>query len=58
MPFIDLIQMVVFVVLVVAAAKPVGLYLFKVFTGERTLMHPVLAPVERLAKDRADILRS
>jgi K+-transporting ATPase ATPase A chain len=47
MPFIDLIQMVLFVVLVVAAAKPVGTFLFKVFTGERTFLHPVLAPIER-----------
>jgi len=47
MPFIDLIQMVLFVVLVVAAAKPMGLYMYHVFTGGRTFMHPVLAPVER-----------
>ena len=47
MPFIDLIQMVLYVVLIVAAAKPVGTFLFKVFTGERTFLHPVLAPVER-----------
>jgi potassium-transporting ATPase potassium-binding subunit len=47
MPFIDLIQMVIFVVLIVAAAKPVGTFLFKLFSGERTFLHPVLAPVER-----------
>jgi K+-transporting ATPase ATPase A chain len=47
MPLIDLIQMVVFLVILVAAAKPVGTFLYKVFTGERTFLHPVLAPVER-----------
>jgi len=48
MPLIDLLQLVVFVVLVVAAAKPVGTFLYKVFSGERTFLHPVLAPVERV----------
>jgi len=48
MPFIDLIQIVLYVALVVACAKPVGIFLFKVFSGERTFLHPVLAPVERL----------
>jgi len=47
MPSTDLIQMVLYVVLIVAAAKPVGTFLFKVFSGERTFLHPVLAPVER-----------
>ena len=48
MPLIDLLQMALYVVLVVAAAKPVGTFLYKVFTGERTFLHPVLAPVERV----------
>ena len=47
MPLIDLLQMVLYVVLIVAAAKPVGTFLYKVFTGERTFLHPVLGPVER-----------
>ena len=47
MPLIDFIQMALYVVLVVALAKPVGLFMYKVFTGERTFLHPVLAPVER-----------
>jgi K+-transporting ATPase ATPase A chain len=47
MPFIDLLQMTVYVVLVVAAAKPMGSFMYKVFTGERTSLHRVLAPVER-----------
>jgi K+-transporting ATPase ATPase A chain len=47
MPFIDLLQIVVFVAMVVASAKPVGTYLYKVFSGERTFVHAALAPVER-----------
>jgi K+-transporting ATPase ATPase A chain len=47
MPLTDLLQMVLYVVLVVAAAKPVGTFLYQVFSGERTFLHPVLGPVER-----------
>src|SRR5664279_5449795 len=48
MPFaIDLIQILVFVALLVALAKPVGTFFYKVFSGERTFLHPVLGPVER-----------
>ena len=43
----DLLQMALYVVLVVAAAKPVGTFLHRVFTGQRTFLHPVLEPVER-----------
>ncbi len=49
MPTIDLFQIALYVVLIVALAKPVGVYLARVFSGERTFMHPLLAPVERLA---------
>ena len=45
--FIDLIQILVFVVLIVALAKPLGTFFFKLFSGERTFLHPVLGPVER-----------
>jgi K+-transporting ATPase ATPase A chain len=43
----DLVQMALYVVLVVALAKPVGTFLYLVFAGQRTFLHPVLAPVER-----------
>jgi K+-transporting ATPase ATPase A chain len=45
---IDFIQMLVYTVLVVAVAKPIGIFLYKIFTGERTFLHPVLGPIERL----------
>jgi K+-transporting ATPase ATPase A chain len=48
MPLIDLIQVLVFVVLVIALAKPFGTFMYKVYTGERTFLHPVLGPVERV----------
>ncbi|HEX3722396.1 MAG TPA: potassium-transporting ATPase subunit KdpA, partial [Nitrolancea sp.] len=34
--------------LVLALTKPVGLYMVRVFSGERTPLSPVLAPVERV----------
>jgi len=37
----------VFTVLVALMAKPFGLWLFAVYEGRRTLLHPVLGPVER-----------
>jgi K+-transporting ATPase ATPase A chain len=41
------IQIAVLFLLVLALVKPLGLYMFKVFTGERTWLSPVLRPVER-----------
>jgi K+-transporting ATPase ATPase A chain len=36
------------VVLVVASSVPLGRYMARVFTGQRTLLDPVLRPIERL----------
>ena len=47
MPIVDLVQLALYVVLLVAVAKPVGTYLTRVFSGERTFLHRVMAPVER-----------
>src|SRR5271169_4632164 len=41
-------QIVVFFALIVAVTKPLGWYMTKVFAGERTFLHPVLRPLERL----------
>ncbi|HVP00451.1 MAG TPA: potassium-transporting ATPase subunit KdpA [Bryobacteraceae bacterium] len=43
-----LLQIAVFFVLILAFAKPMGVFMTKVFSGERTFLHPVLRPVERL----------
>ena len=42
------LQIAVFAAIVLALVKPVGLYMTKVFNGERTWLTPVLRPVERL----------
>src|SRR5665811_1716123 len=43
----DIAFLVVCVVLLVAVAKPLGLYMAAVYEGRRTWLHPVLGPVER-----------
>jgi K+-transporting ATPase ATPase A chain len=42
------IQVAVFFALVLALTKPLGAYMARVFSGERTFLSPVMAPVERL----------
>lgn len=37
----------VFFAILLALTKPIGLWLFALYEGRRTLLHPVLAPVER-----------
>jgi K+-transporting ATPase ATPase A chain len=41
------LQYVLFVGVIVLCVKPVGLYLYRVFEGERTFLDPLLLPVER-----------
>ena len=43
-----ILQIVLYVAVLLAITKPVGLYMVKVFGGERTFLSPVLQPVERL----------
>jgi potassium-transporting ATPase potassium-binding subunit len=42
------LQIAVFFLLILAIAKPLGSFMARVFTGERTFLHPVLRPLERL----------
>jgi K+-transporting ATPase ATPase A chain len=42
------IQIAVFVLVILALAKPMGAYMTKVFAGERTFLYPLLRPLERL----------
>ncbi len=42
------IQIAIFCAIVIALVKPLGWYMTRVFEGERTLLSPVLRPVERL----------
>jgi K+-transporting ATPase ATPase A chain len=41
------IQIAIFSAIVIALVKPLGAYMTRVFTGERTFLSPVLQPVER-----------
>ncbi|KOX58752.1 potassium-transporting ATPase subunit A [Streptomyces purpurogeneiscleroticus] len=41
------IQIALYCAVVLALVKPLGSYMTRVFTGERTLLSPVLGPVER-----------
>ena len=41
------VQIAIFIALVVLIARPLGGYLARVVEGERTLLSPVLAPIER-----------
>jgi potassium-transporting ATPase potassium-binding subunit len=42
------LQAAVFFLIVLALTKPLGLYMARVFEGERTWLSPVLAPLEKL----------
>jgi len=42
------IQIFVFLALVLAITKPLGVFMARVFSGERTFLDPVLRPIERL----------
>jgi K+-transporting ATPase ATPase A chain len=48
MTFNGWIQILVFCGIVVLLVKPLGGYMTRVFSGERTLLSPVLGPLERL----------
>lgn len=42
------LQILLFIAIIIAIAKPVGVFLTHVFNGERTFLHPVLRPLERV----------
>jgi len=42
------LQILVFFAIIFASTKPIGLFMARVFSGERTFMDPILKPVERL----------
>src|SRR5258706_4621754 len=43
----SVLQVLLFLVIVLLLTKPLGLYLYKIFNGERTWLSPVFVPVER-----------
>ena len=44
----ELIAVVLTIALTVATSIPIGRYMARVFSGEKTLLDPVFLPVERL----------
>jgi len=42
------LQLIFYMVVLIALTKPIGLYMTRVFQGERTFLDPVLRPVEKL----------
>src|SRR5579863_7445267 len=43
----SVLQVVIVLLIVLLLTRPVGLYMYKVFNGQRTWLSPVLVPVER-----------
>lgn len=43
-----LLQIAVYFLLILALTKPIGAFMARLFSGERTFLHPVLQPLERL----------
>ena len=49
------LQIIFYLVVLVALAKPLGAFMAKVYQGERTFLTPVFAPLERLTYRLAGI---
>jgi K+-transporting ATPase ATPase A chain len=47
MTAIGILQILAFFAIIVAITKPVGVFMHRVFEGQRTFLHPILGPVER-----------
>src|ERR1017187_857862 len=48
MTLIGIAQILIFLAIVLAITKPIGVFMYRVFEGGRTFLHPILRPVERL----------
>jgi K+-transporting ATPase ATPase A chain len=48
MTLLGIAQILIFFALLVAITKPVGNFMYRVFEGQRTFLHPVFRPLERL----------
>ncbi|MGA8012002.1 MAG: potassium-transporting ATPase subunit KdpA [Candidatus Acidiferrales bacterium] len=48
MTSLGIAQILVFFLIVLAITKPIGTFMYRVFEGERTFLHPILRPLERL----------
>ena len=43
----SVLQVLIFLAIVLLITKPMGLYMYRIFNGERTWLSPVFVPVER-----------
>ena len=48
MTYIGVFQIILYFLILLALTKPIGAYMARVFEGQRTFMHPVVRPFERL----------
>ena len=48
MTLLGIAQIVIYFGIVLLITKPVGVFMYRVFEGERTFLHPVFRPLERL----------
>ena len=48
MTALGIYQILFFFIVVLALTKPIGLFMARLFEGERTFLHPLLRPLERL----------
>ena len=48
MTFIGVAQILIFFGIVLAITKPLGTFMYRVFEGGRTFLHPIFRPLERL----------
>jgi K+-transporting ATPase ATPase A chain len=48
MTLLGIAQIAIFFALVLAVTKPAGVFMYRVFEGQRTFLHPILRPLERL----------
>ena len=48
MTYFGLAQIAVFTALIAGLTKPLGFYMARVFAGERTVLRPVLGPIEKM----------
>src|SRR5579875_2580881 len=45
---LGILQIAVYFIVVLALTKPMGVFMARLFQGERTFLHPLLRPLERL----------
>jgi len=48
MTLLGIAQILIFFGLVLAVTKPAGVFMYNVFEGKRTFLHPILRPLERM----------